>query len=724
VWIVGCATGEEAYSIAILLREHMDGMPAAPRVQIFATDLDGRALAVARSGRYADIIARHVTPERLARWFTKEGTTYCVSKALREMCIFSPHSVVRDAPFSRIDLLSCRNLLIYLNSDLQKRIIPIFHFSLRPGGFLFLGNAENVTRHTKLFAPVDRKNRVYRRLETARRVLPDLPLTPRLGLRGEVLDRRPPGPRAAPSGPVGRRAEAIVERYAPAYVVVDDQHEVLRFSGRTGRFLEPASGAASLNLLSLIRKDLRLELRAALVKAAQRERVETFPVETIVDGRVSAVRMIVEPTGERGEIVVLFQDAGPLPALGSGAAHPDAEEHVLRIESELRLAKERLQATIEELESTNEELKASNEEYQSINEELQSANEELETSKEELQSINEELQTVNGELAHRVAELARANSDIRNLLESTQIATLFLDNDLRLRSFTPIATELFHLLDTDIGRPIGHVASRLAYPELQEDVRLVLKTLAPVERPVRADDDRRFIARVLPYRSIDNFIAGAVVTFVDISSAAQAEAALRASDERYRLIVEEARDYAIFTTDHENCIDSWPPGAATVFGWAAEEVLGRKPDFTFTPEDRAERVPGWEFDTARDEGQAPDVRWHMRKDGSRVFIDGSARALHNADGRFRGVLKIGQDTTERRRADERLRESEQRLRSLMEGVPQLVWRADRPGHWSWSSPQWTAYTGLSAEESRGPGWLEALHPEDRDRARRPGARRR
>jgi two-component system CheB/CheR fusion protein len=265
VWVLGCATGEEAYSIAILLAEHLARIEDAPAIQIFATDLDARALGVARAGRYPQTISNDVSPERLARWFIKEGDTYCIVKELREMCIFSPHNLIKDAPFSRIDLLSCRNLLIYLNSDLQDRVIPIFHFSLRPGGILFLGSSENVTRHQKLFAPIDRKNRLFRRLETATRVLPEFPLTARTGRRDAIPERMPAQLRpTALAGTISRRASQVAERYAPAYVVIDSEHEVLHFSGKTGRYLEPTTGAASLNLLNLVHRDLRLDLRSAL----------------------------------------------------------------------------------------------------------------------------------------------------------------------------------------------------------------------------------------------------------------------------------------------------------------------------------------------------------------------------------------------------------------------------------------------------------------------------
>ncbi|MBA2466345.1 MAG: PAS domain-containing protein, partial [Sphingomonas sp.] len=540
VWVLGCATGEEAYSLAILLREYLETLEAPPHVQIFATDLDARALGAARAGRYSDSIAAHIRPDRLARWFVKEGETYCVAKELREMCIFSPHNIVKDAPFSRIDLLSCRNLLIYLNAELQSRVVPIFHFSLRPGGVLFLGSSENVTRHQKLFAPVDRKNRVFRRLDTATRILPDFPISPRARTADTPQQATPAIPRPGSlSGTLSRRAENIAERYAPAYVVVDDQYEILHFSGRTGRYLDPTAGVASLSLLNLVQRELRLDLRSALHRAAaEKTRVEMPFASVNRDGQSYSVKIVVEPLGQdRGAFVVLFQEQGtavtePVPEGGRLIS----DEHVQRLEGELRLTKERLQATIEELESTNEELKSSNEEYQSINEELQSANEELETSKEELQSVNEELQTVNGELAHRVGELARTNSDLKNFLEATQIATLFLDGELRVRNFTPAATEIFHLLDTDLGRPIGHVASRTTYPELTQDVHEVLKTLATVEREVAGADGAQYNVRVRPYRSVDNFIAGVVVTFVNVTDRHRSEAALRQSETRFRAL--------------------------------------------------------------------------------------------------------------------------------------------------------------------------------------------
>ena len=580
IWVLGCATGEEAYSIGILLREHMAKLDVVPHVQIFATDIDNRALAMARSGRYSEAIAKDLTPERLARWFTKEGATYCVAKELREMCIFSQHNVIKDAPFSRIDLISCRNLLIYLTSELQDRVIPMFHFSLRHGGFLFLGPSENVTRYPKLFAPIDRRHRLFRRQETVTRVLPEFPLTANDRARSisEPLSR---AVRPRLEATLGRRAEQIAERYAPAYVLVDEQHEVLHFSGRTGRYLEPAAGAANLNLLNLVHRDLRLDLRAALHNAAaDHATVKVEGLKIGVNGSARRVDLIVEPMAGPDtptSFVVLFRDSGMQESLD--APQPSSnlvrDEHVHRLESELRLSKERLQATIEELESTNEELKSSNEEYQSINEELQSANEELETSKEELQSVNEELQTVNSELAHRVNELGRANSDLKNLLESTQIATIFLDNDLRVKSFTPSVADIFHLIETDLGRPITHIASRVAYDEMEADVRRVLRTLGTVEREVGdAAGKVHYLVRVLPYRSVDNFIAGAVLTFLDITATVRAEAEAEAANRKVLEILESISE-AFFAVDQELVFTYVNGHAQQLAGRRAEQLVGR-----------------------------------------------------------------------------------------------------------------------------------------------------
>ena len=722
VWVLGCATGEEAYSIAILLREHMATLDHPPQVQIFATDLDSRALGLARAGRYSLAIEDQVRADRLKRWFVREGDTYCVTKELREMCIFSPHNLVKDAPFSRIDILSCRNLLIYLNVELQNRVIPIFHFSLQPGGVLFLGNSENITRHQKLFTPVDRRNRVFRRLESATRVIPDFPLSPRV---------RTPDPVAAPtsavsqvarlSAAVTRQAEAIAERYAPAYVVVDVQGDVLHFSGRTGRFLEPVAGIASLNIVNLVHRDLRVDLRTALHRAlSDGRRVELPRLIVQNEDRALGVNLVVEPVGagEVTSLVILFQDIGPVPAQTAGPERPEDLERLEKLDTELRMTRDRLQTTIEELESTNEELKSSNEEYQSINEELQSANEEMETSKEELQSVNEELQTVNGELAHRVADLGRSNSDLKNLLEATQIATLFLDNDLRVRSFTPTATEIFHLLETDVGRPLGHVVSRVDYPELQEDVRRVLKSLVPTERMVvDTATQRHFAVKVLPYRSIDNYISGAVVTFTDLTAVRLAQSALRESEERLQaLLAASAQSIYRMNADWSEMIHMagrhFLADTERSSYWLSQHI----------PADEQPRVTA-AIKAAIESKQVFELEHRVRQlDGSIGWTSSRAVPICSPEGEIIEWFGAAQDITGRREAEEAVRESKQRLSSLTGALTQLVWRADPTGQWTWANRQWSDYTGQSDAESSGAGWLDPVHPDDRATAREAWSR--
>lgn len=408
-----------------------------------------------------------------------------VSKELRELCVFSQHSIVKDPPFSRLDLVSCRNLLIYLDAELQNRVIPIFHFALRPGGYLFLGNAENVSRHAKLFVPVERSFRVFQRIDAENNVHATFPNMP-LAAAGRVP--APPQRQRTSSNALVRAGERIADRYAPAYAVLDEHFDVLHFSAQAGRFIRPGSGAPSLNLLNLIHRDLRLDLRSALSRAeSDQSPVHVNGVQVHEDNSTWAVDLFVEPTSAsevpRG-YVVLFQEVEarepvelPTPR---DTASTDAQVQVL--ENELRITRERLQSMIEELESTNEELKSSNEEYQSLNEEMQSANEELETSKEELQSVNEEVTTVNGELAHRVQELAQTNSDLKNLLESTQIATVFLDNELHVTNFTPAVTDILPLVESDIHRPISNIKLHVDYDELQDDVHRVIRTLAVLDR--------------------------------------------------------------------------------------------------------------------------------------------------------------------------------------------------------------------------------------------------
>jgi two-component system CheB/CheR fusion protein len=537
VWVPGCATGEEVFSLGILLREHMDGLSAVPRVQLFATDIDEHALHVARAARYPAQLLDSVSPERRQRFFVADGGTYVVSKEVRDLCIFSPHSVLRDPPFSRIDLVSCRNLLIYFGSKVQEQVIPVFHYALRPEGYLFLGTAENIGQYGDLFEPLEKKQQIFRRRA-------DVASGVRLPLHVTGLRLARPAAPVPPRSPLGGLAlrqaieGQVLERFAPPFVVVNREGDIAYYSARTGKYLEAASGAPTRQILTMARKGLRLDLRTALREAVEGGGTalrEGVAVEG-EDGRLQMITLTVEPLrgAEEPLYFVLFTDEGPAlsreEALGRVRAQDGAALH---LERELRETRERLQALVEEYETALEELKSSNEELVSMNEEVQSANEELEASKEEVQSANEELHTVNTELQNKVAALDRANADLQNLFDSTDVATVFLDARLVIRSFTPAVAKVFNILPGDRGRPITDLASRFSLPDLAEDVAAVLGGGAPVDRRVHHGvGSAHYLVRISPYRNGDGQIQGVVVSFVDVTG-------LTRSEEQQKILIAE-----------------------------------------------------------------------------------------------------------------------------------------------------------------------------------------
>jgi two-component system CheB/CheR fusion protein len=529
VWVAGCSTGEEAYSIAILLREQCEKLLTPPKVQVFATDIDETAMGIARGARYPANVVKEVSPERLARFFVHEAGTYRVIKEVRDMCIFSTHSVIRDPPFSRLDLISCRNLLIYLKPTLQAQIIPLFHYSLRPGGFLFLGGSENLSRYSELFVALDRKSRIFRRRDLASR--PALPMRQFLpNARRERGTDESPSTLLQRTDMLRRVAGTIVERFAPSFVIVDETGQTLFFSSGTGKYLQPAAGPPNRDVVAMARPGLRADLRAALHQAKESgRRVVRDRIAVQINGGTLLISLAVEQVIEGNEIAygIVFTDRGRIRADEEKAVaeRSDGEDATVRqIEKELQETRERLQSTIEELETANEEFRSSNEELLSVNEELQSTNEELETSKEELQSVNEELQTVNNELSMKIDELDRANADLNNLFQSTQIATIFLDRNLVIRSFTPAVTKLFNLIPNDRGRPLTDIVSRIDYPDLEEDMRGVGNGGDVAERSVSvAGGNGHYLARILPYRGPNNEIDGVLLTFVDVTNIAVAE---------------------------------------------------------------------------------------------------------------------------------------------------------------------------------------------------------
>jgi two-component system CheB/CheR fusion protein len=669
VWVPGCATGEEAYSIAILFRETLALADRPRRIQIFATDIDDKAIDVARAGLYPDTIAADLSPAMLERYFQKEGQHYRVSKDIREMCLFSTHDLVKDPPFSRLDLISCRNLLIYFGPVLQKRVIAMFHYGLLAGGLLLLGSSEAVTAHAALFAPVDKKARLYKRRVAAPQLLA------MTGAERATPRRKTPSIEAA-EGEFDPRIARVVARYTPAFVVIDRRQNVRQFSGPIGKYLEPASGAASLNLSGLIHAELRVPLQSALKQVATTGRrvVADALVVHIADQR-EAVNLVVEPLGDGddhdgGLYLVAFQDLGVRLAPSSPA--PSAGGDSGSVAEDLAAARERLQTLAEELETSNEELQSTNEEYQSVNEELQSSNEELETSKEELESINEELATLNSELNARNEMLVDLNSDLANLIDSTSIATLFLDQELRIRRFTPTALEIFNVREGDQGRPITDIVSRLAKNGLLEDVKEVLRTLIPIRREVTLQSGEQvFQMQVRPYRGTNNVINGVVVTFVDISDRTRAEFA-----RSYLAAIIDSSDDAIIGEDLSGRVTSWNPGARRLYGYADAEAVGRV---------LAELVvaPGYEasdlglLEQIRDGGRVePFDTVSRRSDGSLVDTSMSLSAVKYDAGAIIGVSRIIRDATKRLQADKEkallLGELDHRVKNILAVVGSIV----------------------------------------------------
>jgi two-component system CheB/CheR fusion protein len=532
-WVPGCSTGEEAYSLAILLKEAaLVIKPKSPfTMQVFATDLDRDAIDAARQGFYPENIAACISPERLKRFFVKEEHGYRVHKEIREMVIFAPQDIIMDPPFTKLDMLSCRNVLIYLTPEVQKKLIPLFHYSLCPGGILFLGSAETIGSFTDLFAPLDAQSRLFRRKETALRAgLVEFPSSFSAGPTIDATVR----PEPKPSASLQTLADQLIlQRYAPPSVLANDKGDILYISGRTGKYLEPAAGKANWNIFAMVREGLRYELTNAFQKALrQKEGIRLHGLKVEANEGLQGVDVSVQRLDASGPlqglVMIVFSDvplavkvAGPKPRAHIHNARLDElEQELLQLRAESRASREAMQTSQEELRSANEEL-------QSTNEELQSTNEELTTSKEEMQSMNEELQSLNTELQIKLDELSQTGNDMKNLLDSTNVATLFLDKELNVRRFTPQVTKIIKLIPGDVGRPVTDLTTALRYPELAEDAQRVLETLVHVEKQVETRDNRWFSVRIMAYHTLDDRIDGVVITFSDITESKKLEAKLR-----------------------------------------------------------------------------------------------------------------------------------------------------------------------------------------------------
>jgi two-component system CheB/CheR fusion protein len=821
VWVPACATGEEAYSLAISLCDYAREIDAPPLIQVFATDLDEEAIRSAREGVYPTTIEADVSEERLRRYFSKEHRGWRVRREVREMVLFAQHDVLKDSPFSRLDLVSCRNLLIYLNREAQQRVFQTFHFALKPHGLLFLGSSETAEEVASMFGVIDKKHRIYSQRPLPRVNLPVLsgpttlslalgapqpsPEVPSIG--GRAFDQPPiPGrPMKPAEGPPASWSDLhfrLLETLAPPSILVDSNHDVMHLSASAGRFLQFAGGEPSRNLLRAVHPDLRIQVRAALYQAQQGGgMVEMMAGPLKLGDGEAEVTIRVWPIQEMGAELFMVTLGAHAPAHepSSVPERTEADPVARHLDRELERLKGQLRDTVEQYEASTEELKASNEELQAMNEELRSATEELETSREELQSINEELSTVNSELKNKVDELGHANSDIHNLMDATQIATVFLDRDLHIMRYTPPAVALFNLIPSDVGRPLRDLASRLDYPELDKDAQRVLDRLVPIERELGLPDGSWYLTRLLPYRTVEDRIAGIVLSFIDITERKQAEEvrqwlstvvsasadgivsfsldltvlswngacegifgytaqeiigqslaivapgheqqqldnvrrlgegkplnfeairhrkdgspvrvslsvspirdhdgqviggtaivrditeserareALRASEERLRLVVENAREYAIFSIDLDRRITSWNTGAERILGYSEKEVLGQIGDIIFTEEDRAAGAPEAEMRAARSSGRAADDRFHVRKDGTRFWASGMAMLMRDSTGKDVGFVKILRDQTEERETQLALKTSQQELVQAL-AEQQVAQRALQEGH--------------------------------------------
>jgi two-component system CheB/CheR fusion protein len=522
IWSAGCATGEEPYSLGIMLLEQLAAEKKSCKVQIFATDVDEAALEAGRHGVYPDTISTDVSLERLGRYFTrKDDSSFQVTEKLRELVVFARQNLITDAPFSKLDLIVCRNLLIYLEPEIQKKIIALLHFSLNEGGYLFLGPAETLGRHTELFEPVSKKWRIFRRTGPVRLERVEVPIA-------NTTDRLLPVRRLEP--PTANRPVSfadmthrlLLDQFAPAAVMINRKYEILYFFGPTDRYLATPAGEPTHDLMMIAREGLRTKLRSAIHKAVRENNLVTLAdVQVKRNGELHSAILTIRPVqgqqGENGLLLVTFQDSDQVSAPVRPPDSPAEESLVRQLECELKITREDLQSTIEELESSNEELKVSNEEVMSMNEELQSTNEELETSKEELQSLNEELTTVNNQLQDKLGDLETANNDMANLLNCTEVAIIFLDSEFRIKRFTRPAMRLFNLIATDLDRPIGDITPKFTESTLREDVEQVLRNLALQEKQVQTSDGCWRSRRITPYRTRDDHIEGVVLTFTDVT---------------------------------------------------------------------------------------------------------------------------------------------------------------------------------------------------------------
>ena len=719
VWVPGCASGEEAYSIAILLHAELTKLNVAPSVQIFATDIDGDAIGVARLGKYPATLVEQLSPARRERFFTHEGDSFQVIKPIRDMCVFSIHNVVRDPPFSSLDLISCRNLLIYMDAGLQNRLIPLFHYALSPRGYLFLGGSEGLADHAGLFLEADKKHRIYQRIDAAVRPPMFFPTADRIlasGRNAEPAKRL----KTLKANDIGSIVERMAIREAPPCVVVNEKGAIIYSSGDAGLYLQQPKGAPTLDIIEQANPGLRVSLRAAIrdATASHAPSVQKNLTVTTPAGPRAIdilVRPLPELARESGLFAVSFQPASGRPESPPATSGSVDESLVQQLESELKATRGELQTTVEELETSNEELKSSNEELLSMNEELQSANEELQTSKEEMQSVNEELATVNSELNGKVELLDTANADLQNLFRSTEIATLFLDRNLHIKRFTPAATAIFHLIDSDVGRAIGDFASRLADSDLVSELKSVLRTSQTIERQAYLPETQSwFMVRILPSRAQGNTIDGIVVTFASITALKKAEEELRQGKERSEL-AQQATAVGIFDWDMDADLAYLSPEWLAVYGLPPNATPLKHEDWVrlIHPEDR-EAAAARALDAVRNAKPYEDEFRVPFPDGTVHWIRTLGKTIFDEQGRPTRFIGTAFDISPRKEAELALAQS-QKQNEFLAGVirnasqPLAIGYAD--GRLGLVNTAFEKLTGYTAEELHSIGWVGLTPPE-------------
>ncbi|SMX25805.1 chemotaxis protein CheB [Boseongicola aestuarii] len=716
IWVPACATGEEAYSLAMLVIEKIEALRKDVKLQVFASDVDEYALSVARAGVYPDAIAGDISPERLKRFFDKEDHTYRVKPELRDAVVFARQNILADAPFSKLDLISCRNLLIYLNTDAQERIIQMFHFALNDGGLLLLGSSETANNHENYFQPVSKKHRLYRRVGKARHRLFDFPIsqTPILGLST-------PAVRTAEVSHGLRLAELsqkfLVDRYAPAAVLLNARMETLFVQGPADQYLKVPTGEASQDLLAMAREGLRAKLGSTIRTAFQTEQDVTASGNVTRAGRsvpvtISAHPMVVD---EVKLVLVTFVDMPvkqTTPTADNGLKDSAVQT---QLEQELDATRLDLQNTIREYERSTEELKASNEEAMSMNEEFQSTNEELETSKEELQSLNEELTTLNTQLQQKVEDERRLTDDLNNLLSSSGIATVFLDRDLNIMRFTPTTRNLFNVIANDMGRPFSDITGKIDDPALLADAEQVLEHLTPIEADVRADDGKWFIRRILPYRTRDKKIDGVVITFLDVTELKALQQASQKAQNFAEAIVGTVREPMLVLDDHLN-ITKASRSFCRTFQTRPEDIEGRA---LFALQDGQWDQPGLRELLERvlpDKitVEAHEIAVNVADRGKRTVLV-NARQLRDDANSSDLILMALEDVTERLESQARLEEREARLSAIFDAAPEAIITIDENGVIGSYSPAARTILGYTEKEVIGQNVKILMPEQERDR---------